>query len=91
MPESNPCGGCGAQTSAERCIGCFHDFGDAGSAWVRRPTRADNADALLREGLALMARCQAIPSVGTTPTAGQTEDAINQWAEKVRQHIGEDK
>lgn len=22
------CGGCGAQTPAERCIGCLHDFGD---------------------------------------------------------------
>ena len=23
-----PCGGCGAKTSKERCIGCFHNFGD---------------------------------------------------------------
>lgn len=30
-----PCGGCGAQFSRERCIGCLHDFGDPGSAWVR--------------------------------------------------------
>lgn len=22
-----PCGGCGAKSDNERCIGCFHDFG----------------------------------------------------------------
>lgn len=21
-----PCGGCGAQRPADRCVGCFHDF-----------------------------------------------------------------
>lgn len=30
-----PCGGCGATTSAQRCIGCLHDFGTPESAWVR--------------------------------------------------------
>lgn len=30
------CGGCGATKDAERCIGCFHDFGDPASAWVHR-------------------------------------------------------
>lgn len=24
-----PCGGCGAESEAERCIGCMHDFGTA--------------------------------------------------------------
>lgn len=35
-PQTTPCGGCGAQKDSERCMGCFHDFGDAESAWVRR-------------------------------------------------------
>ncbi|WP_284209439.1 hypothetical protein [Methylorubrum aminovorans] len=30
-----PCGGCGAKSDAERCIGCLHDFGDDESAWLR--------------------------------------------------------
>ena len=34
-PESKPCGGCGAKSAAERCIGCLHDFGDEASAWLR--------------------------------------------------------
>lgn len=32
---TKPCGGCGAKSDSERCIGCLHDFGDAASAWVR--------------------------------------------------------
>jgi endonuclease YncB( thermonuclease family) len=36
MSETIPCGGCGATKSAERCIGCLHDFGDEASAWVRK-------------------------------------------------------
>ena len=24
--KPQPCGGCGAQSPAERCIGCLHDF-----------------------------------------------------------------
>lgn len=31
-----PCGGCGATTDRERCIGCLHDFGTPESAWVRK-------------------------------------------------------
>jgi len=34
--ESIPCGGCGAKSNSERCIGCFHDFGTPESAWVRK-------------------------------------------------------
>lgn len=30
------CGGCGAENPGERCIGCLHDFGDPGSAWVHK-------------------------------------------------------
>lgn len=33
--QAVPCGGCGATTDAERCIGCMHDFGTVASAWVR--------------------------------------------------------
>lgn len=35
MGEPTPCGGCGAQTDRERCMGCFHDFGTPESEWVR--------------------------------------------------------
>jgi hypothetical protein len=31
-----PCGGCGATSERERCLGCLHDFGTPESAWVRR-------------------------------------------------------
>lgn len=34
--QTTPCGGCGAASDAERCIGCMHDFGTPESAWVRR-------------------------------------------------------
>lgn len=30
-----PCGGCGATTEQQRCVGCLHDFGTKSSAWVR--------------------------------------------------------
>lgn len=33
--ELKPCGGCGATSDRERCIGCLHDFGTTESAWVR--------------------------------------------------------
>ncbi|GAA5664933.1 hypothetical protein Brsp07_03432 [Brucella sp. NBRC 14130] len=33
--ELKPCGGCGATSDRERCIGCLHDFGTPESAWVR--------------------------------------------------------
>ena len=33
--DGEPCGGCGAKTNAERCMGCLHDFGTPESAWVR--------------------------------------------------------
>lgn len=35
-PQTVPCGGCGATSSSERCVGCLHDFGDAASAWVHK-------------------------------------------------------
>lgn len=35
-PEIVPCGGCGESDPAKRCVGCFHDFGDKSSAWVRK-------------------------------------------------------
>lgn len=35
VSEAVPCGGCGARTDRERCIGCFHDFGTPESKWVR--------------------------------------------------------
>lgn len=31
MSKFTPCGGCGATTPSERCIGCLHDFG--GGSW----------------------------------------------------------
>jgi predicted Fe-S protein YdhL (DUF1289 family) len=30
-----PCGGCGATSDRQRCLGCFHDFGDEASEWVQ--------------------------------------------------------
>jgi hypothetical protein len=36
MEKSIPCDGCGAKISAQRRIGCFHDFGTEDSAWVRK-------------------------------------------------------
>lgn len=30
-----PCGGCGAEHPNERCIGCFHDFGELAVAQSR--------------------------------------------------------
>lgn len=33
--KPEPCGGCGATSDRERCIGCLHDFGTPESAWVR--------------------------------------------------------
>lgn len=43
-----PCGGCGAKTSNERCLGCAHDFGDDASKWTRAPTpSADGASVLV--------------------------------------------
>lgn len=32
--DLKPCGGCGATSEQERCIGCLHDFGTPESAWV---------------------------------------------------------
>ena len=33
--ESVPCGGCGATSDHDRCIGCGHDFGTPESEWFR--------------------------------------------------------
>lgn len=33
--EPVPCGGCGAKSDRERCIGCGHDFGTPESEWFR--------------------------------------------------------
>lgn len=30
------CGGCGATSNDQRCMGCMHDFGTPDSAWVRK-------------------------------------------------------
>jgi len=30
------CGGCGAKSDKERCMGCLHDFGTPDSAWVQK-------------------------------------------------------
>lgn len=34
--SAKPCGGCGARSDRERCMGCMHDFGTPESAWVRK-------------------------------------------------------
>jgi hypothetical protein len=34
--KASPCGGCGAETSSQRCIWCLHDFGTPDSAWVHK-------------------------------------------------------
>lgn len=34
-PDIVPCGGCGESDPSKRCVGCFHDFGDKSSVWVR--------------------------------------------------------
>lgn len=43
IEKHTPCGGCGAASPAQRCIGCLHDFGDASSAWVREIYSADTS------------------------------------------------
>lgn len=36
LVKAIPCGGCGNDDPAKRCIGCFHDFGTPDSAWVKK-------------------------------------------------------
>lgn len=36
LKEPVPCGGCGQTDHTKRCIGCLHDFGVPGSAWVHK-------------------------------------------------------
>lgn len=36
LAKVQPCGGCGERDPQKRCIGCFHDFGTPGSAWVQK-------------------------------------------------------
>ena len=37
MSDTTACGGCGNDDPSKRCLGCWHDFGDPSSEWVRRP------------------------------------------------------
>ncbi|PWL17433.1 hypothetical protein DKP76_11690 [Falsochrobactrum shanghaiense] len=49
--ELKPCGGCGATSERERCIGCLHDFGTPESAWVAaRPAPAATDTGLVTVG-----------------------------------------
>lgn len=41
------CGGCGATKSSERCLGCFHDFGDEASAWVRPKAQVEGEPVII--------------------------------------------
>lgn len=50
------CGGCGEADPEKRCIGCLHDFGNSGSAWVNLPEAAT----ALAESQATIARQQAL-------------------------------
>lgn len=47
---ATPCGGCGAKSDEQRCIGCMHDFGTSASAWVRRRGRVDLPDGIRPSG-----------------------------------------
>ena len=50
-----PCGGCGAVSDRERCMGCMHDFGTPDSAWVKKYHRsaalADASPDIGKEGI----------------------------------------
>ncbi len=46
---TTPCGGCGATTSEQRCIGCRHIFGDECSTWFRQSDADSRIAALTAE------------------------------------------
>lgn len=59
--KMRPCGGCGAETPKERCMGCMHDFGYDTSVWVREyspsPKRASALSDLALNDADIIATC----------------------------------
>jgi len=54
MSELIPCGGCGAESPKDRCIGCMHDFGEQASA-----TDAQRVAKLELENMRLKEICES--------------------------------